>query len=110
MVPKSIYEKATVMKRWSAVLYQVVQLCPTIPPTYKIKDKDGKVTDKSYYKEDLQKVNPPEPVEIVIKTNDQIDQETAQKLSQQNKNDGPRPKGQKPILAIRASIPRKVKK
>jgi hypothetical protein len=71
---------------------------------------EGKANDWRYYKEDLQKVNPPEPVEIVIKTNDQIDQETAQKLSQQNKNDGPRPKGQKPILAIRASIPRKVKK
>jgi hypothetical protein len=78
MAEKGVFKKATGMKRWSDVLYQVAQLCPTIPPTYKVVN-DGELNDRSYYKEDMQKVNPPEKVNIQVK-------EPIQKLSLQKEN------------------------
>jgi hypothetical protein len=95
MIEKNVFNKATGMKRWSDVLYQVVQLIPTIPPTYKVKPLDGEMNDKNYYKEDMQKVNAPEPVEIKTKI-------IEQKLVQETK-----PKEGNPQQ--RESLPRNVK-
>jgi hypothetical protein len=95
VIPKDIFTKATGMKRWSDTYYQISELCPTIPPTYKVKDLEGKANDWRYYKEDLQKVNPPEPVKTVVKP-------IQQKLSQNAEPEEPR--------ALRERLARAVKK
>ena len=58
---KKLFQKSSTFQKWSNEIFLIDELCPTLPPTYKIKRIDGKTLDWRYYKEELQISKPPEP-------------------------------------------------
>jgi hypothetical protein len=76
---KTLFEKSTNFKRWSAQVYQIIELWPSNPPTYKIEVVEPlvKIADKErssekfrlarrHYKWELQKVKQPKHEENII--------------------------------------------
>jgi hypothetical protein len=64
---KGIFDKATTFQKWLPDIYTIDQLCPTLPPTYKIRSEKGNLMDRRYYKEELQRVD--KPTQIIKPTN-----------------------------------------
>jgi hypothetical protein len=57
------FQKRSTNKKWKKTIYQIAQMLPTIPPTYKVqyinKENKSALSKRRYYKEELQLVPKP---------------------------------------------------
>jgi transposase InsO family protein len=56
---KATFGKESTHENWTREIFRIDKLLPTSPPTYKLKDYNGKEILRSYYERELQKVREP---------------------------------------------------
>lgn len=87
VIDKKLFEKGATAN-WSEELYIVCQLCPTVPPTYKVKTLQDEELDWKYYAQELQKVAFNEfPIDTFKIVENQGDQILVVKLNSENQKE-----------------------